>query len=98
MKVASLLASTASCIVIPAPSAEAEVSPEPLFRVIFLSSTSRVAVLSVVVVPLTVRLPVIVVLPVTVALPATESDVPLINSSLSDLVLLIYYLHQLSLS
>ena len=54
---ASLEASTASWIVIPAPSAEAEVSPEPLLRVMFLSSTSRVAVLSVVVVPETVRLP-----------------------------------------
>ena len=67
--VASLLASTASCIVIPAPFAEPEVSPEPLFRVIFLSSTSNVEVFYVLVVPLTVRSPVTVKLLLNVALP-----------------------------
>ena len=63
--VASVELLTASCIVIPAPSAEPEVSPDPALRVIFLSSTSSVAVFKVVVVPETVRLPVIVALPAT---------------------------------
>ena len=66
VNVASLEASTASWIVIPAPSAVDEVSPEPLFRVIFLSSTSRVAVLIVVVLPWTFKSPVIVRAPVIV--------------------------------
>ncbi len=65
---ASVLESTASCIVIPAPFAEDDVSPEPKFKVIFLSSTSNVAVFKVVVVPLTVKLPVTAKLPPTVAL------------------------------
>ena len=68
---------TASCIVIPAPSAVEEVSPEPKLRVIFLSSTSRVAVLIVVLVPLTVRLP------VTVKLPAADILVEVISSEVS---------------
>ena len=55
--VASVELFTASCIVIPAPFAEPEVSPEPLFRVIFLSSTSRVATFAVIVSPLTVKFP-----------------------------------------
>ena len=75
--VASVEASTASCIVIPAPSAEPDVSPEPLLIVIFLSSTSKVAVLRVVVVPFTVRLPPIVALPVVVTeAKVTSSFVP----------------------
>ena len=57
-------------MVIPAPFAEPEVSPEPLFRVIFLSSTSNVAVFRVVVVPSTVRLPLTVRLFDTVTSPA----------------------------
>ena len=67
--VASVEASTASCIVIPAPFAVPDVSPEPLLIVMFLSSTSRVAVLRVVVVPFTVRLPPMVALPVVVTEP-----------------------------
>ena len=59
-------------MVIPAPFAEPEVSPEPLFRVIFLSSTSNVAVFNVVVVPLTVRSPVTVKLLLNVALPVFD--------------------------
>ena len=50
----------------PAPSAEADVSPAPKLSVIFLSSTSRVAVFNVVVVPLTVRLPPTITFPVVV--------------------------------
>ena len=75
--VASVLALTASCIVIPAPSAEPEVSPEPLFRVIFLSSTSRVAVFKVVVSPWTVKLPAIVTLPAEVIATAVVSSAEL---------------------
>ena len=56
-KVASVELLTASCIVIPAPLAEPDVSPEPKLRVIFLSSTSSVAVFKVVVVPCTVKSP-----------------------------------------
>ena len=66
--VASVLESAASCNVIPAPFAEEDVSPEPKFKVIFLSSTSNVAVFKVVVVPLTVKLPVTAKLPPIVAL------------------------------
>lgn len=61
---ASVEASTASCMVIPAPSAFEEVSPLPKLRVMFLSATSRLVVLIVVVVPETVRSPEIVALPV----------------------------------
>ncbi len=42
---------TASCIIIPAPSAVAVVSPDPKFNVIVLSSTSSVAAEVVVTIP-----------------------------------------------
>ena len=75
--VASVEAFTASCIVRPAPFAVPEVSPEPKLRVIFLSSTSNVAVLTVVLVPLTVKLP------VTVKLPDADILVEVISSDVN---------------
>ena len=50
--------SVAPLIVIPPPSAVTSVGVDTLAKVIFLSSTSRVLVFRVVVVPLTVRVPV----------------------------------------
>ena len=57
---ASFEASTASCIVIPAPSAVELESPADLFKVIFLSSTSNVPTFAVIVSPDTVKSPVTV--------------------------------------
>jgi len=63
---ASFEASTASCIVIPAPSAVELESPADLFNVIFLSSTSNVPTFADIVSPETVKSPVITALPATV--------------------------------
>ena len=65
--VASVDASTASWIVIPAPSAEPDESLELLLSVMFLSSTSNVATFKVVVSPETVKSPLTVTSPVKVA-------------------------------
>ena len=72
-------------MVIPAPSAVPDVSPEPKLRVIFLSSTSNVAVFSVVVVPLTVKLPVTVKFPdadILVEVMSSDVNVPFTVTSL----------------
>ena len=61
--------SVAPLIVIPAPSAVESVGDATLAIIIFLSSTSNVAVLSVVVFPLTVKSPAIVKLLFTVVVP-----------------------------
>ena len=63
-------------MVIPAPSAVPDVSPEPKLRVIFLSSTSNVAVFKDVVVPLTVKFPVIVASTTVKFLEASSTVVP----------------------
>ena len=59
-------------MVIPAPLALDEVSPAPKFKVMFLSLTSKLVVLIVVVVPETVKSPEIVTLLAKVAEPASD--------------------------